>query len=65
MRSSPIPCAASRYAARSGGFRVMLEPLAHDGPGQTYDATLREQHADGMVISGPRVDDDGAPGPGP
>ncbi|MFL5756749.1 MAG: LacI family DNA-binding transcriptional regulator [Chloroflexota bacterium] len=45
------------YAARSGGFRVMLEPLAHDGPWQTYDATLREQHADGMVISGPRVDD--------
>ena len=36
----------------------MLEPLAHDGPWQTYDATLREQHADGMVISGPRVDDD-------
>ncbi len=44
-------------AARSGGFRVMVEPLAPDGPHATYTALLRSQHADGLVISGPRVDD--------
>lgn len=44
-------------AARTAGFRVMVEPLA---PGQgTYEALLRAQHADGLVISGPRVDDAG------
>jgi DNA-binding LacI/PurR family transcriptional regulator len=41
-------------AARSAGFRVMVEPLAPDG---TYEALLRSQHADGLVVSGPRVDD--------
>ena len=44
-------------AARSGGFRVMVEPLAPDGPDATYTALLRAQHADGLVVSGPRVDD--------
>jgi LacI family transcriptional regulator, galactose operon repressor len=44
-------------AARSGGFRVMVEPLAPDGVDATYAALLRAQHADGLVISGPRVDD--------
>lgn len=41
-------------AARSAGFRVMVEPLAPEG---TYEALLRSQHADGLVVSGPRVDD--------
>jgi LacI family transcriptional regulator len=44
-------------AARAGGFRVMVEPLAPDGPHATYTSLLRAQHADGLVISGPRVDD--------
>ena len=44
-------------AARSGGFRVMVEPLAPDAPDATYTALLRAQHADGLVVSGPRVDD--------
>ena len=43
--------------ARSSGFRVMVEPLAPDELEVTYAALLREQHADGLVISGPRVDD--------
>ena len=43
-------------AARSGGFRVMVEPLNLEG---TYDALLRSQHADGLIISGPRTDDPG------
>ena len=44
-------------AARAGGFRVMVEPLAPDGPDATYASLLRAQHADGLVISGPRTDD--------
>jgi DNA-binding LacI/PurR family transcriptional regulator len=35
----------------------MVEPLSPDGPDATYAALLRAQHADGLVISGPRVDD--------
>jgi LacI family transcriptional regulator len=34
----------------------MVEPL-QDGSGMTYLQLLRSQHADGLVISGPRVDD--------
>lgn len=44
-------------AARSQGFQVMVEPLAPDGPDGSYAGLLRAQHADGMIISGPRVDD--------
>jgi len=44
-------------AARSGGFRVMVEPLATAGTEATYTALLRARHADGLVVSGPRVDD--------
>jgi LacI family transcriptional regulator len=44
-------------AARSVGFRILVEPLAVDGPDSTYTSLLRAQHADGLVVSGPRVDD--------
>jgi DNA-binding LacI/PurR family transcriptional regulator len=44
-------------AARTAGFRVMVEPL--DPLEGTYEALLRAQHADGIVVSGPRVDDVG------
>jgi LacI family transcriptional regulator, galactose operon repressor len=44
-------------AARTGGFRVMVEPFALDDHAATYTALLRAQHADGLVVSGPRVDD--------
>jgi DNA-binding LacI/PurR family transcriptional regulator len=44
-------------AARAEGFRVMVEPLAPDGPHSTYTDLLRAQHADGLVVSGPRIDD--------
>jgi len=43
-------------AARAGGFRVLVEPLA---PGDgTYAGLLRSRRADGLVVSGPRDDDD-------
>ena len=35
----------------------MVEPLAVDGPDASYADLLRSQHADGLIISGPRVDD--------
>ena len=44
-------------AARGSGFRVLVEPLAPDGPDPSYAGLLRAQHADGLVISGPRTDD--------
>jgi DNA-binding LacI/PurR family transcriptional regulator len=44
-------------AARKSGFRVMVEPLAFEGPDPSYASLLRAQHADGLVISGPRTDD--------
>ena len=43
-------------AARAGDFRVLVEPLA---PGDgTYAGLLRSRRADGLVVSGPREDDD-------
>lgn len=44
-------------AARAGGFRVMVELLAPDGPDTSYTSLLRAQHADGLIVSGPRSDD--------
>jgi DNA-binding LacI/PurR family transcriptional regulator len=42
-------------AARADGFRVLIEPLA---PGEgTYADLLRSRRADGLVVSGPRADD--------
>lgn len=43
-------------AARAGGYRVLIEPLA---PGDgTYADLLRSHRTDGLVVSGPRADDD-------
>jgi DNA-binding LacI/PurR family transcriptional regulator len=44
-------------AARTGGFRVLVEPLPPNGSDSSFETLLREQHADGLVISGPRIDD--------
>jgi LacI family transcriptional regulator len=44
-------------AARAGGFRVMVELLAPEGPDASYSSLLRAQHADGLIVSGPRSDD--------
>ncbi len=44
-------------AARAGGFRVMVELLEPDGGDTSYSALLRAQHADGLIVSGPRSDD--------
>lgn len=44
-------------AARAGGFRVMVELLATEGPFASYASLLRAQHADGLIVHGPRSDD--------
>jgi LacI family transcriptional regulator, galactose operon repressor len=44
-------------AARAGGFRIMVELLATEGPGASYSTILRSQHADGLIVHGPRSDD--------
>jgi LacI family transcriptional regulator len=44
-------------AARAGGFRVMVELLTPEGPEASYGSLLRAQHADGLIVSGPRSDD--------
>lgn len=44
-------------AARAGGYRVMVELLAPDGSVASYSSLLRAQHADGLIVSGPRSDD--------
>jgi LacI family transcriptional regulator len=42
-------------AARAEGYRVLVEPFgAHDG---NYGDLIRSNRADGLVVSGPRVDD--------
>lgn len=42
-------------AARAGGYRVLVEPLT---PGEgSYAELLRSQRTDGLIVSGPRVDD--------
>lgn len=42
-------------AARAGGYRVLVEPLAPDNG--SYAELLRSQRADGLIVSGPRRDD--------
>lgn len=43
-------------AARADGYRVLVEPLAA-GDG-TYASLLRSRRADGLIVSGPRDDDE-------
>ncbi len=44
-------------AAKTDGFRVMVEVLSPDVPDAAYAALLREQHADGLVIAGRTIDE--------
>ncbi len=42
--------------ARISGYRVLVEPLSPDGG--LYSDLLRSQGADGLIVSGPRIDDE-------
>lgn len=41
--------------ARTGGYRVLVEPLSPVGG--RYSDLVRSQRVDGLIVSGPRVDD--------
>jgi LacI family transcriptional regulator len=43
-------------AAEREGFHVLLKPLAPETP-SGYEALIRENHVDGIILSGPRLDD--------
>ena len=42
--------------ARTGGYRVLVEPLSPNGG--RYSELLLSQRVDGLIVSGPRTDDD-------
>ncbi len=44
-------------AASSQGYKVMFEPMPPDAPDGAYTSLIRERHVDGIIISGPRSDD--------
>jgi len=44
-------------AARKDGFRVLVEPIPPNGHDSDLEMLVRAQHADGLIISGPRIDD--------
>jgi len=44
-------------AARTDGLRVMVEALSPNDAESSYVSLVRGQHADGLVLSGPRTDD--------
>jgi LacI family transcriptional regulator len=44
-------------AASLQGYRTLFEPIPPDIHGDTYSRLLKERHADGIVLSGPRSDD--------
>lgn len=43
-------------SARTAGYRVVVEPLGPDDG--TFEQLLRAQQVDGLVVSGPRVEDE-------
>lgn len=67
LRQTPQQMAADAFlpevlhglsqAARRHGFHVMLEALDPNDTTHHYSTLVRENHADGLVLSGPRSDD--------
>jgi LacI family transcriptional regulator len=44
-------------AGRNEGFRVLVEPMPPNGDVSDLEMLVWAQHADGLLISGPRIDD--------
>ena len=44
-------------AVRQNGFRVLLHPVQDIAAPSAYIGLVREEHADGIILSGPRTDD--------
>ncbi len=47
----------SQAAARQG-YQVLFEPIAPDHPNTMYARLVNERHVDGIILSGPRFDDE-------
>jgi DNA-binding LacI/PurR family transcriptional regulator len=45
-------------AASEEGFHILLQPISPDDNSGAYIRLLRERHVDGIVLSGPRSDDE-------
>ncbi len=45
-------------AASSQGYHLLIEPAPPDGGQSDYTRLIRERHVDGIVLSGPRFDDE-------
>jgi LacI family transcriptional regulator len=45
-------------AARRYGYQVLFRPVEVDEPNGSYIELVRGRHTDGLVLSGPRADDD-------
>jgi DNA-binding LacI/PurR family transcriptional regulator len=46
-------------SVRGKGFHVLVESLNPDDAAASYSDLVRSRHADGLIVSGPRIDDDG------
>jgi DNA-binding LacI/PurR family transcriptional regulator len=44
-------------AAAAQGYKVLFEPIAPDDRGGAFTRLIGERHVDGIVLSGPRLDD--------
>ncbi|MGB9896910.1 LacI family DNA-binding transcriptional regulator [Thermanaerothrix sp.] len=47
----------SQAAARQG-YQVLFEPIPPDQPNTMYSRLVNERHVDGIILSGPRFDDE-------
>src|SRR5207302_11488306 len=45
------------HAARSLGYRTLFEAVPPDSQDGAYMRLIRERHVDGIILSGPRLDD--------
>lgn len=45
------------YGAAAMGYHILFEPIAPDNKTSTYARLIHERHVDGIVLSGPRIDD--------
>lgn len=67
LRQSPDQVFADRFlpqvltglsrAASAQGYHLMLEPIPLDAAADVYTKLIRERHVDGIILSGPRFDD--------
>jgi LacI family transcriptional regulator len=46
-------------AATSQGYHILIEPIPPENGSDAYTRLIRERHVDGIVLSGPRFDDQG------